>query len=561
MGSGDRGVGGTRGQLKTRGFDLPPSIKIIHEDQDLIVVDKPPGLLTAIEPDAPFRDNLFDFLKKYVRATRGWPKRRKPGDEAPRAAGQGCYIIHRLDKDASGLLVFATSEKAFTWLKNDFKAKRVHRIYTALCEGIVGEKDATGTIQSFLKDDAEGVARSIKDDEFRGAGPGSVGGIGKETAKLAVTHYRVLAAANNLSLVQVRLDTGRKNQIRVHLGEKGHPICGDYRYGAKTDPAGRLTLHASELGFTHPASGQSVKYISPAAGPFYRSVGLEPPAGPECPEPGAAPVRPPARAFQAVADTAWENVAGWYDRLQAEGLSDHYTQVIIPGAVRLVQPKAGMSVLDVACGQGVVSRALADLGAAVVGVDAAPSLVEAAKGRGGKNVEYFVGDVRALDDAALRARAGGGFDAAVCIMALTNLEPIEPVLRGVSGLLKPGGRLVIVISHPAFRAPKQTSWGWDPKDKRQFRRVDGYLSPGQSAIEMQPGKAATAGESVTTITFHRPLQHYVRLLGESGLLIETLEEWPGQRRSEPGPKAEEENRARREIPLFLAIRCRKVEAS
>lgn len=520
------------------------------------MVDKPPGLLTAIEPEAQFRDNLFDYLKKYVRATRGWPKRRKPGDEESRSAGQGCYIIHRLDKDASGLLVFGTSEKAFEWLKNDFKSKRVHRIYTVLCEGVVGEKDAKGTIQSFLREDDQGFARSIKDDEFRGAGPGTVGGMGKDTAKLAVTHYRVLATGNNLSLVQVRLDTGRKNQIRVHLGEKGHPICGDYRYGAKTDPAGRLTLHASELGFTHPSTGQTVRYVSPAVGQFYRAVGMEPPAAIER---GAVSKEPAAAApIQRVADTAWENVAGWYDKLHSEGQSDHYTQVIIPGTIRLVQPAAGMAVLDVACGQGVVSRGLAELGARVVGVDAAPSLIEAAKSKGG-SAEYLVGDVRSLDAGKLRTLSpeGAGYDAAVCVMALTNIEPIEPVLRSVSELLKPGGRFVAVISHPAFRAPQQTSWGWDSKMHRQFRRVDGYLSAGQTAIEMQPGKAAAGAGSVKTITFHRPLQHYVRLLGESGLLVQTLEEWCGQRQSEPGPRAAEENRSRREIPLFLAVRCVK----
>jgi RluA family pseudouridine synthase len=557
-----RGVGPRPSRPRGVGSDfrLPSAIRIVHEDGDLLVVDKPSGLLTAIEPDSPPRDNLFDFLKRYIRATRGWPKRRKPGEEPqPRAMGQGCFIIHRLDKETSGLLVFATSPRAFEWLKNDFKAKRVHRLYTVLCDGKLGEPGSAGTIQSFLKEDEKGLARSIDDSEFRGAGPGTIGGLGKETAKLAVTHYRVIASTDTHTLAQVRLDTGRKNQIRAHLAERGHPLAGDARYGAKTDPVNRLALHASELGFTHPATGQTVRFVSPAPAGFYRAVGAEPPEK-------VAATEPPN---QPIPDTAWENVAGWYDKLHSEGLSDHYTRVIIPGTVRLVQPRAGMAVLDVACGQGVISRALAGLGAQVVGVDGAPSLISAAEakgvgavsGEGGTSgsVAYRVGDARALDVADLRSLSPGGegYDAAACVMALTNIEPIEPVCRAVADLLKPGGRLVVVISHPAFRIPGQTAWGWDPKAKRQYRRVEGYLSAGQQAIDMHPGQTAAGGESVRTITFHRPLQHYVKHLGEAGLLLEAMEEWPAERVSQPGPKAAEENRIRKEIPLFLALRCVK----
>lgn len=534
-------------------------MRIVFEDADVLVVDKPPGLLTATEPGQD-RENLFDLLKRYIRATRGrGPRRDRDSDEPrSRSAGQGCYIIHRLDKDASGLLVFATSEKAFTWLKEDFKAKRVHRIYTALCAGTLGQPNDQGTIQSFLKEDEHGHARSIPSDEFRGAGPGSVGGVAKETARLAVTHYRVVAVGQGLSLVQVRLDTGRKNQIRAHLSEKGHPLVGDYRYGSKADPLQRLGLHAGELGFTHPGTGQTVRYFAPAPPGFYRAVGATPP-------PASMSRVLPVSAAKAgdggaggsgSPDTAWENVAGWYDALLSEHRSDHYDRVIIPGTVRLVQPRGEEKILDVACGQGVISRAMAALGAGVLGVDGSPSLVEAAQAKGGP-IDYRVGDARTLDVEGLRAFAPEGFDAATCVMALGNIEPIEPVFRAVCSLLKPGGRFVAVLSHPSFRAPGQTSWGWDNKQHRQFRRVDGYLSPGQHAIEMQPGRAAAGEGSVKTWTFHRPLQHYIKHLGEAGLLVEQLEEWPGQRVSQPGPRAEEENRARREIPLFLAIRAVK----
>jgi hypothetical protein len=147
-----------------------------------------------------------------------------------------------------------------------------------------------------------------------------------------------------------------------------------------------------------------------------------------------------------------------------------------------------------------------------------------------------------------------------------NMEPMEPVLRGAAELLKAEGALVLVILHPAFRAPRQTAWGWDESGARsgqrdggarQYRRVDGYLSPGQEPITMNPGRAARGEDEVRTWTFHRPIQGYVKALSEAGFLIEFLEEWPSRRVSQPGPRAVEENRARREIPMFLGIRAIK----
>jgi len=109
--------------------------------------------------------------------------------------------------------------------------------------------------------------------------------------------------------------------------------------------------------------------------------------------------------------------------------------------------------------------------------------------------------------------------------------------------------------HPAFRAPEQSSWGEDQQSRvrRQFRRVDGYLTPGQFEIVMNPSEVSQGGRPETTWTFHRPLQHYIRALSEAGFLIETFEEWPSLRTSEGGRQAKEWNRVRREIPLFLGL--------
>lgn len=547
--------------------DLGLGATIVHEDADLIVVNKPSGLLTA-GMAGETRLTLFDLIKRRLKESGpGGPVRSRARGRDERAAGRGgdgprvgAGVIHRLDKEASGLLVFSKTDKAYQWLKEDFKAKRVHRIYLAVLEGEMGTPGEQGTMQSFLREDKSGYVKSIKPDEFRGSTAAGARGESEDddVAKPAVTHYRIMAVGKGHTLVQARLETGRKHQIRVHFADRGHPLVGDRRYGAKTDPGKRIALHASELGFTHPGTGMKERYTTPAPRAFYDLCGERAPAERAAPA-QAAPERAPAPAMRTAprsgtTDTDWEAVAAWYDDLQSSGQSDHYANVIIPGTLRLVQPREGLRVLDVACGQGVIARALAERGTSVVGVDGSPSLIEAARARAGGlsggSAAFHVGDARDLGALGLEAAS---FDTATCIMALSNIEPIEPCLRAVHTLLKPGGSLVFVIVHPAFRAPDQTSWGWDEPSRTQYRRVDGYLSPAAKAIKMHPGSAP----DVTTMTFHRPLQTYVRHLAESGFAVTGLEEWPAMRTSQPGPRAEAENRARREIPLFVAVTAQK----
>ncbi len=277
---------------------------------------------------------------------------------------------------------------------------------------------------------------------------------------------------------------------------------------------------------------------------------------------GAAREKPVRAAAEAA--TSWEHVAAWYDELIEDRGSDHHEKIILPGTLRLLGEPSGMRILDVACGQGVLCRAAARLGAATVGVDASPSLIDSAKRlsasppAGIPEPTFHVGDARNLGVLGL----GGEFDAACCVMALMNIEPLAPVLDGVASLLRHGAPFVAVILHPAFRSPGQTAWGWAAPDASsargangvQFRRVDGYLSPGVSEIVMNPGAVARGGQPVTTLTYHRPIQTYVRALADAGLLVDAIEEWPSLRQSQPGPRAQAENRARREIPMFLAIR-------
>ncbi len=582
---------------------LARNVPIVHEDKDVLIVDKPSGLLTANIPGET-REALFDMVKEYAKNKNRRAK---------------AWIIHRLDKEASGLLVFAKNEKAYHWLKEEFKAKRVHRLYLAVVEGDVGgeaptgsqQEDQTGegrkgmaaaatrqlpqgTIQSFIREGEQkvtsvGLGDVAKDAArftaraWRGERPPPGRGPRERAARfepeerdpnaprLAVTHWRLLARGNGRSLLQLRLETGRKNQIRVHMQDFKHPIVGDRRYGGTEDPLGRVCLHAAELGFTHPTTGQTLRLVSPAPASFYKLVGEKAPAGSEARAEGEDAIRKPA------AETSWEAVAEWYDAMIAEDKSDHFRDVIVPATLKLLQPRGGMRVLDVACGQGAIARQVADQGAEVVGVDASPKLIETARARSEGKVRFEVADARTLADAKGDL---GEFDAVTCIMALMNIDPLEGVLRGASELLKPGGIFVAVILHPAFRAPGQTSWGWEEENRssrpapmrsgtparggrgdrpraRQFRRIDGYLSPGQAPIVMNPGYAAHGAAPIRTWTFHRPLQAYFKALAEAGFLVAALEEWPSMRRSKPGPRAPEENRARREIPMFLGFRAVK----
>jgi RluA family pseudouridine synthase len=243
---------------------VPRGIKLLHEDDDIIVIDKAAGLLTITTPGER-RPTVVSLLAQYLQDA---------------GKGQRVWCVHRLDKDASGLLVLAKTESAWRWLKDDFRARRVHKAYAVLVEGRMelsltpadGGAPPYETIQSFLHEDARNRMVStteyptIEDEE---------GGVG---AKLAVTRYRVERAGQHYSLLRVETDTGRKHQIRVHLAQIGHPVVGDIEYGTpaarrgEPGPIGRLGLHACELACAHPRTGQMMRFESPAPNSFNRAV-------------------------------------------------------------------------------------------------------------------------------------------------------------------------------------------------------------------------------------------------------------------------------------------------
>ncbi len=243
-------------------------------------------------------------------------------------------------------------------------------------------------------------------------------------------------------------------------------------------------------------------------------------------------------------DTNWDNVAGWYDRHVSES-SDHHRDIIIPGTLRLLEPKAGEKILDLGCGQGELCRELAEKGAQVVGIDSSKKLIDIAKKRSARfNIHYLVSDAGKMEGIQ-----DDTFDAACSVLAIQNMENLEAVAKETARVVKRGGRLVWILNHPCFRIPRQSGWGFDEKRKLQYRRIDRYMTELKIPIQMHPGTAP----NVHTWTFHRPLSVYFDKLNSHGFNVTKLEEWVSHRKSKPGAKARAENAAREEIPLFLAI--------
>jgi ubiquinone/menaquinone biosynthesis C-methylase UbiE len=244
--------------------------------------------------------------------------------------------------------------------------------------------------------------------------------------------------------------------------------------------------------------------------------------------------------------TTWGHVASWYNEHITEG-DTYHEHVVKPNLLDALGDVRGKEVLDVACGQGFFSRLLHEAGARVTGIDIAPSLIRLAKEAGPADIRYGVVPADKMDVSE------ASFDIAICVLALQNIRNLAGTLGQIAKALKPGGEFVFVLNHPAFRVPRRSSWGFDADTNTQFRRVDGYLSESEHKIQMHPG----ADKSVTTISYHRPLQSYVEGLAHHGFSIVGLEEWISHRKSEKGPREQAENRARKEFPLFLMVKTRK----
>jgi len=220
---------------------LPGGLDILFEDNDILIVHKPAGLLTVATEDERERTAYF-HLRQYLQE---------------RSRRQRLFIVHRLDKYASGVLVFAKSANVKAVLQGIFSRHEIERKYWAIVEGVVPK--SRGTIRSRLAED-KSLRMHSTNDATRG--------------KTAITHFRVLRRHNKLTALEVTLETGRKNQIRTHLSEMGHPIAGDRAYGSTCDPLGRLGLHAFQLGFRHPVTGEPLLFQTLPPPEFRKYLGL-----------------------------------------------------------------------------------------------------------------------------------------------------------------------------------------------------------------------------------------------------------------------------------------------
>ena len=222
-------------------------VQFIYQDEDIIAVLKPEGL-PVIAPDGSRALSLYDIVTDEIRRT----------NPHGRAA-----VVHRLDRESSGVLVFAKNADAKRRLMEHWAELAVERRYTALVEGELPQE--TGQFKSWLA--------SVGDNRVRVVEEGTRG------AHEALTDYRVLGRGAGLSLVELSLETGRKHQIRAQLAAAGHPIVGDFRYGAKCDTLGRLGLHATLLVLRHPETGALLRFESPAPESFKLALAEKPRSG------------------------------------------------------------------------------------------------------------------------------------------------------------------------------------------------------------------------------------------------------------------------------------------
>lgn len=241
-------------------------------------------------------------------------------------------------------------------------------------------------------------------------------------------------------------------------------------------------------------------------------------------------------------DTSWQKVSKWYGEIVGERGHFFHQEVIFPKGMILLEVKKDSKVLDIACGTGVLSRYI-DSSVPYVGVDKAKDLIiEAQKRDKNKGHKYLLGDVTI--DIPTKEK----FNRAAIVLALQNIKDPAKTLKNIASKLESNARLLIVLNHPVFRIPRQTSWEEDKTNKMQYRRINRYLSPLEIPINAHPSQQ----NSPVTWSYHYSIEDYSKFLFEAGFFIEKIEEWTSTKQSE-GRVAKQENRAREEFPMFMAI--------
>jgi ubiquinone/menaquinone biosynthesis C-methylase UbiE len=243
-------------------------------------------------------------------------------------------------------------------------------------------------------------------------------------------------------------------------------------------------------------------------------------------------------------------VATWYDGWVGDRGSTYHRQIAIPAALELLDPQPGDEVLDVGGGQGVLAPYVVEAGARVTVVDASRRLLAAARRRhaGLRDRARFVeGDARRLQ--TVPGIEAGAYDAAVFMLSIQDMDPLEEVVASVDWALRPAADVVLLMTHPAFRQPRHSGWGVDEGRKLTYRRIDSYLTP--MAVPMK-----SLGGGPPTRSFHRPISSYVNAFSQAGFVTDAMLELPDlPPDARPGRVARGDDRAQREIPIFLALRA------
>lgn len=223
--------------IRSKFVFLDEGIKVLYEDDAVIVVEKPEGML-SVATDFEMQNTLQNILKIKLRR-------------------KNVFAVHRLDRETSGVMMFACNESAKQSLKAQFEERSIQKVYYALIEGKL--KVPQGCWESYLKEDDKYFVRSTS----------------AENGKLAMTAFDQIWTNKRFSLLHLKLLTGKKNQLRVHCSEAGHPIIGDKKYRAKTNPLRRVALHAYFLSFLHPVKQKKMTFTSPLPSAFYKIARVE----------------------------------------------------------------------------------------------------------------------------------------------------------------------------------------------------------------------------------------------------------------------------------------------
>jgi ubiquinone/menaquinone biosynthesis C-methylase UbiE len=266
------------------------------------------------------------------------------------------------------------------------------------------------------------------------------------------------------------------------------------------------------------------------------------------------PVVPAAVPYKKIdKSTSWGKEAVWYDKMLEEKEDTYQSKVILPNLIRILDPKPDQVIVELGCGQGFFSRIIAKSGARVLGVDISKELIAIANKRSDeenistRNIAFYTGSA---DGASMIADRSA--DSLIIILAIQNMKNLAGVVGEIKRILKPNGKAIFVMNHPAFRVLKNSDWGFDDSTKTQYRKVSKYLSQFEVDIDMHPGERNKDKSSITK-SFHRSLQDYMKAFAKEGFAITRLEEWISHKQSERGPRQIPEDVARKEIPMFMCI--------